>query len=49
MPEYLKKRYGGRRIRMYTSVLALIMYVLRNISVSARVGNHYENVPIKIY
>ena len=34
MPEYLKKRYGGRRIRMYTSVLALIMYVLRNISVS---------------
>ena len=34
MPEYLKKRYGGRRIRTYTSVLALVMYVLRNISVS---------------
>ena len=34
MPEYLKKRFGGVRIRRYMSILALIMYVLRNISVS---------------
>ena len=34
MPEYLKKRFGGVRIRRYMSILSLIMYVLRNISVS---------------
>ena len=38
MPEYLKKRFGGRRIRTYMAVLSLIMYVLRNISVSLNGG-----------
>ncbi|KAL3880040.1 hypothetical protein ACJMK2_032312 [Sinanodonta woodiana] len=32
MPEYLKKRFGGRRIRIYLSVLALILYILTKIS-----------------
>ena len=34
MPEYLRKRFGGQRIRVYLSVLALILYVFTKISVS---------------
>ena len=34
MPEYLKKRFGGHRIRVYLSVLALLLYVFTKISVS---------------
>ena len=33
MPEYLKKRFGGRRIQMYLSGLALLLYVFTKISV----------------
>uniref|UniRef100_A0A4W3GW97 Sodium/glucose cotransporter 1 n=1 Tax=Callorhinchus milii TaxID=7868 RepID=A0A4W3GW97_CALMI len=33
MPEYLKKRFGGDRIRMYLSVLSLFMYIFTKISV----------------
>ncbi|XP_040216988.1 sodium/glucose cotransporter 4-like [Rana temporaria] len=32
MPEYLKKRFGGRRIQMYMSVLSLLLYILTKIS-----------------
>lgn len=32
MPEYMKKRFGGRRIRIYMSVLALFLYVLTKIT-----------------
>uniref|UniRef100_A0A7N8WJU0 Solute carrier family 5 member 9 n=1 Tax=Mastacembelus armatus TaxID=205130 RepID=A0A7N8WJU0_9TELE len=32
MPEYLAKRFGGKRIRMYMSVLSLILYVFTKIS-----------------
>nr|WLN44351.1 AAT11 [Sinonovacula rivularis] len=32
MPEYLRMRFGGRRIRLYASCLALVEYVLHNIS-----------------
>uniref|UniRef100_A0A8C9T618 Solute carrier family 5 member 9 n=1 Tax=Scleropages formosus TaxID=113540 RepID=A0A8C9T618_SCLFO len=32
MPEYLKKRFGGQRIRIYMSVLSLILYVFTKIS-----------------
>ena len=34
MPEYLRKRFGGQRIRIYLSVLALILYIFTKISVS---------------
>ena len=34
MPEYIKKRFGGDRIRMYLAVLSLILYVFTKISVS---------------
>ena len=33
MPEYLRKRFGGQRIRIYQSVLAIILYVFTKISV----------------
>lgn len=36
MPEYLRERFGGQRIRIYLSVLALILYVFTKISVSAK-------------
>ncbi|XP_030598148.1 sodium/glucose cotransporter 1-like isoform X1 [Archocentrus centrarchus] len=32
MPEYLKKRFGGQRIRIYLSVLSLALYVFTKIS-----------------
>ncbi|XP_032425933.1 sodium/glucose cotransporter 1-like isoform X1 [Xiphophorus hellerii] len=32
MPEYLKKRFGGQRIRIYLSVLSLFLYVFTKIS-----------------
>uniref|UniRef100_A0A668TXY0 Sodium/glucose cotransporter 1 n=1 Tax=Oreochromis aureus TaxID=47969 RepID=A0A668TXY0_OREAU len=32
MPEYLKKRFGGQRIRIYLSLLSLLLYVFTKIS-----------------
>ncbi|XP_071950986.1 sodium/glucose cotransporter 4-like [Antedon mediterranea] len=32
MPEYLKKRYGGNRVRMYIAVVSLILIVIGSIS-----------------
>jgi len=34
MPEYLRIRFGGQRIRVYLAVLALILYVFTKISVN---------------
>lgn len=33
MPEYLAKRFGGRRIQVYTSVLSLVLYIFTKLSV----------------
>lgn len=38
MPEYLQKRFGGQRIRIYLSVLALILYVFTKISADLFAG-----------
>ncbi|XP_052076861.1 sodium/glucose cotransporter 4-like isoform X1 [Mytilus californianus] len=38
MPEYLRKRFGGKRIRMYSSFFALIGYVLFNITIEIYSG-----------
>jgi hypothetical protein len=35
MPEYLRKRFGGQRINLYLSGLALLLYVFTKISVGA--------------
>lgn len=32
MPEYLSKRFGGQRIRIYMSVLSLVLYIFTKIS-----------------
>jgi Na+/proline symporter len=34
MPEYIKKRFGGERIRIYLSVLSLLLYIFTKISVN---------------
>ena len=34
IPEYLNMRFGGRRIRVYLSVLSLLIYILNKISVN---------------
>lgn len=33
LPEYLKKRFGGQRLQVYMSVLALLIYIFTKISV----------------
>ena len=33
VPEYLRKRFGGQRIRVYLSVLALLLSIFTKISV----------------
>ena len=38
MPEYLRKRFGGQRIRIYLSVLAILLYIFTKISVSTISG-----------
>lgn len=38
MPEYLRERFGGQRIRIYLSFLALILYVFTKISVRDKVS-----------
>lgn len=43
MPEYLKKRFGGQRIRIYLSVLSLALYIFTKISVSAFSGNGVQS------
>eukprot|EP00095_Tigriopus_kingsejongensis_P001027 snap_masked-scaffold587_size153100-processed-gene-0.18 protein:Tk01027 transcript:snap_masked-scaffold587_size153100-processed-gene-0.18-mRNA-1 annotation:"hypothetical protein DAPPUDRAFT_215063" len=38
MPEYLRKRFGGERIRVYLSVLALLLYIFTKISADLFAG-----------
>ncbi|XP_066264033.1 sodium/glucose cotransporter 4-like [Branchiostoma lanceolatum] len=38
MPQYLKKRFGGRRLQIYLSVLALIQYIFIKISADMFAG-----------
>ncbi|KAG0712627.1 Sodium/glucose cotransporter 4 [Chionoecetes opilio] len=38
MPEYLKKRFGGQRIRVYLSFLALLLYIFTKISADLYAG-----------
>ncbi|XP_045922892.1 sodium/glucose cotransporter 1 isoform X2 [Micropterus dolomieu] len=43
MPEYLKKRFGGQRIRIYLSVLSLCLYVFTKISADMFSGAIFIN------
>lgn len=38
LPEYMKKRFGGRRIRVYLATLSLMLYVFTKISVNLYSG-----------
>jgi sodium/myo-inositol cotransporter 3 len=33
MPEYLTKRFGGERLRVYFAILSLILYIFTKCSV----------------
>ncbi|XP_071097640.1 sodium/glucose cotransporter 4-like [Haliotis cracherodii] len=38
MPEYLKKRYGRTRLRVYLSLLSIVLYIITKISVEMYAG-----------
>nr|XP_020506422.1 sodium/myo-inositol cotransporter-like [Labrus bergylta]XP_029136396.1 sodium/myo-inositol cotransporter-like [Labrus bergylta] len=38
MPEYLAKRYGGRRLKVYFAALSLLMYIFTKLSVDLYAG-----------
>ncbi|XP_068098533.1 sodium/glucose cotransporter 4-like [Hyperolius riggenbachi] len=46
MPEYLKKRFGGQRIRIYMSVLSLILYIFTKISTDIYSGALFIQVSL---
>ncbi|KAJ8386041.1 hypothetical protein AAFF_G00177300 [Aldrovandia affinis] len=46
MPEYLKKRFGGQRIRVYLSVLSLLLYVFTKISADMFSGAIFINLAL---
>lgn len=48
LPEYLAKRFGGQRIRIYISVLSLILYVFTKISVRRTHTRGSRNVELSI-
>ncbi|XP_029427265.1 sodium/glucose cotransporter 1 [Rhinatrema bivittatum] len=51
MPEYLMKRFGGQRIRIYLSVLSLLLYVFTKISADMFSGGIFiqEAMKLNIY
>uniref|UniRef100_A0A5F5Q2N6 Sodium/mannose cotransporter SLC5A10 n=1 Tax=Equus caballus TaxID=9796 RepID=A0A5F5Q2N6_HORSE len=44
MPEYLQKRFGGQRIRMYLSVLSLLLSVFTKISIDLYAGALFVHI-----
>ncbi|KAM3940875.1 sodium/glucose cotransporter 1 [Leptodactylus fuscus] len=48
MPEYLRKRFGGDRIRVYLSVLSLLLYVFTKISADMFSGAIFIQQAMKI-
>ena len=35
MPEYLAKRFGGNRLRVYFALMSLVLYIFTKLSVSS--------------
>ncbi|XP_060765208.1 sodium/glucose cotransporter 1 isoform X4 [Neoarius graeffei] len=48
MPEYLKKRFGGQRIRVYLSVLSVFLYIFTKISADMFSGAIFIRQALKI-
>lgn len=46
MPEYLKKRFGGQRIRIYLSVLALLLSVFTKVAADLFAGAIFINLAL---
>ncbi|XP_018408537.1 PREDICTED: sodium/glucose cotransporter 4-like isoform X2 [Nanorana parkeri] len=46
MPEYLKKRFGGKRIRIYMSLLSLLLYIFTKISTDIYSGALFIQVSL---
>ncbi|XP_075799278.1 sodium/glucose cotransporter 1-like [Microtus pennsylvanicus] len=46
MPEYLRKRFGGKRIQIYLSVLSLLLYILTKISADIFSGALFINLAL---
>ncbi|KAM5238412.1 sodium/glucose cotransporter 1 [Ctenodactylus gundi] len=44
MPEYLRKRFGGKRIQIYLSVLSLLLYIFTKISADIFSGALFINL-----
>ncbi|KAK2497982.1 hypothetical protein MC885_013799 [Smutsia gigantea] len=46
MPEYLRKRFGGKRIQIYLSVLSLLLYIFTKISADIFSGAIFINMAL---
>ncbi|XP_043820972.1 sodium/glucose cotransporter 1 isoform X3 [Dromiciops gliroides] len=46
MPEYLRKRFGGKRIQIYLSVLSLLIYIFTKISADIFSGAIFINLAL---
>ncbi|XP_040264747.1 sodium/glucose cotransporter 4-like [Bufo bufo] len=46
MPQYLEKRFGGKRIRIYISVLSLLLYIFTKISTDIYCGALFIQVSL---
>lgn len=51
MPEYLRKRFGGQRIRVYLAVVALLLYIFTKISADLYAGGVFiqQSMEISMY
>lgn len=51
MPEYLRHRFGGQRIRVYLAVIALLLYIFTKISADLYAGAVFiqQAMEISIY
>uniref|UniRef100_UPI0037E71CB1 sodium/myo-inositol cotransporter 2 isoform X3 n=1 Tax=Semicossyphus pulcher TaxID=241346 RepID=UPI0037E71CB1 len=47
MPEYLQKRYGGRRTQLFITVLSLFIYIFTKISVDMYAGALFIQLALK--
>ncbi|XP_066226509.1 sodium/glucose cotransporter 1-like [Saccopteryx leptura] len=46
MPEYLRKRFGGKRIQVYLSILSLLLYIFTKISADIFSGAIFINLAL---
>lgn len=47
MPEYLSKRYGGRRLKVYVTALSLLLYTFTKLSVDLYAGALFIQASLK--